>query len=228
MGFLSSVVGALGGSSGIASGLASFGGDILSGMLSNTAAKKAATTASQREMTMWNAQNAYNTPAAQMERLREAGLNPMLVYGQGAVSNASGSFSSAPKASSPSYNIGSPIQASYTARKMGQDIQLGQEQVGQIKESKRLLAAQVANQMVENGIKQYNLEYANKHGLPYGAAPNVASSTLGAFGGVGGLGDSIKDAISSISYSKMKSNQRRGFNTFRDKFVKGRPLDIFF
>lgn len=32
----------------------------------------------------WEMQNAYNSPAAQMQRLREAGLNPHLVYGNGA------------------------------------------------------------------------------------------------------------------------------------------------
>jgi len=32
---------------------------------------------------MWNRQNAYNTPAAQMQRFRDAGLNPMLMYSQG-------------------------------------------------------------------------------------------------------------------------------------------------
>lgn len=31
----------------------------------------------------WNAMNAYNSPAAQMERLKEAGLNPSLMYGGG-------------------------------------------------------------------------------------------------------------------------------------------------
>lgn len=37
---------------------------------------------------MWNKQNAYNTPANQMKRLKEAGLNPALMYGQGNVGNA--------------------------------------------------------------------------------------------------------------------------------------------
>ena len=37
---------------------------------------------------MWNKQNAYNTPAMQMERLKKAGLNPALMYGQGNVGNA--------------------------------------------------------------------------------------------------------------------------------------------
>ena len=40
---------------------------------------------------MWHRQNEYNTPSAQMARLREAGLNPNLVYGSGSVTgNTSG------------------------------------------------------------------------------------------------------------------------------------------
>lgn len=37
----------------------------------------------------WNKQNEYNHPSAQMARLREAGLNPNLVYGNGATTTAS-------------------------------------------------------------------------------------------------------------------------------------------
>ena len=39
---------------------------------------------------MFDYQNAYNTPAKQMERLKAAGLNPALMYGQGTTGNASG------------------------------------------------------------------------------------------------------------------------------------------
>ena len=38
-------------------------------------------------MQAWREQMAYNTPAAQMQRLVEAGLNPNLVYGNGNVAN---------------------------------------------------------------------------------------------------------------------------------------------
>lgn len=37
---------------------------------------------------MWHQQNEYNTPAAQMQRMREAGLNTSLMYGQGSPGNA--------------------------------------------------------------------------------------------------------------------------------------------
>lgn len=43
----------------------------------------------------WNLENKYNSPAAQSQRLREAGINPNMVFGNGSVSEA-GSLQSAP------------------------------------------------------------------------------------------------------------------------------------
>lgn len=37
--------------------------------------------AMQNNIQLWNMQNQYNTPAAQMQRLKDAGLNPNLAYG---------------------------------------------------------------------------------------------------------------------------------------------------
>lgn len=45
----------------------------------------------QRSLQMWNLQNEYNSPTQQMARLRTAGLNPNLVYGNGATGNSAGS-----------------------------------------------------------------------------------------------------------------------------------------
>lgn len=55
----------------------------LTGM-TNAANEQAATTAYNRGIEQWNRENAYNSPTAQMERLKQAGLNPNLVYGGGA------------------------------------------------------------------------------------------------------------------------------------------------
>ena len=44
---------------------------------------------------MWKEQNAYNSPEAQMQRLKDAGLNPHLLYGQG-VAGATGQADSVP------------------------------------------------------------------------------------------------------------------------------------
>lgn len=55
------------------------------------AAQKAeAELAYQRSIEMWNMQNLYNSPEAQMNRFKAAGLNPHLIYGQGNAGNASG------------------------------------------------------------------------------------------------------------------------------------------
>ena len=42
----------------------------------------------QFALDMWNRNNEYNTPLAQMQRLKDAGLNPNLMYGQGTTGNA--------------------------------------------------------------------------------------------------------------------------------------------
>lgn len=41
-----------------------------------------------KDLEMWNRQNEYNNPAAQMQRYTDAGLNPNLIYGQGNPGNA--------------------------------------------------------------------------------------------------------------------------------------------
>ena len=51
----------------------------------------------------WQLQNEYNSPAAQMARLQEAGLNPNLVYNGGSATTAAGSM--APAASPGTPNI---------------------------------------------------------------------------------------------------------------------------
>lgn len=97
----------------------------------------------QFNLDVWNMQNAYNTPAAQMARYQDAGLNPNLIYGQ---SNTAGDIKSASAAqprSSGNYGkmaqvgmnaISQMISAARTAREMydymsyGRDISKFQKQ----------------------------------------------------------------------------------------------------
>lgn len=58
---------------------------------------------------MWNAQNAYNTPQAQMERYRQAGLNPNLLYGQPNPGNAAQAATSGQASSSNAIARRAPI-----------------------------------------------------------------------------------------------------------------------
>lgn len=54
----------------------------------------------QRNVDFWQMQNDYNHPAAQMERLREAGLNPNLIYG---TPDIAGNNANAPESSKTHY-----------------------------------------------------------------------------------------------------------------------------
>lgn len=55
----------------------------------NQANRELAEYSYSKDLEMWNRQNDYNTPYNQMQRLKDAGLNPNLMYGQGNTGNAS-------------------------------------------------------------------------------------------------------------------------------------------
>lgn len=65
----------------------------------------------KRNIEAWHMQNAYNAPSAQMERLKEAGLNPALMYG-GSPGQATGNASPVPefKARDAQWQIPSAVQ----------------------------------------------------------------------------------------------------------------------
>ena len=87
-------------------------GGIASGLINNGYSQANAAQAFQNQKELmriqnqysrenWALENAYNTPKAQMDRLRAAGLNPNLVYGNGASGLQSGSISSPAAPSAP-------------------------------------------------------------------------------------------------------------------------------
>lgn len=92
--------------------------------------EKAADNAFRREIEAWNMQNAYNTPAAQMERYKQAGLNPHLIYGQSnTTSGLSGtaghgaSLGSAPRITFPDFiGLLSQAQDYENSKKLGRKI----------------------------------------------------------------------------------------------------------
>lgn len=65
----------------------------------------------QFNLDMWNLQNEYNSPQAQMKRYEEAGLNPALIYSQGNPGNA---------ASAPVQGVPDAPELSHDMRELGQ------------------------------------------------------------------------------------------------------------
>ena len=59
------------------------GGNIISTAMTNDANERMQQRQNAWNLQQWNRNNAYNHPAAQMQRLKAAGLNPDLMYGQG-------------------------------------------------------------------------------------------------------------------------------------------------
>lgn len=110
----------------IGSSLISGGASLLGGLFGSSSSKKAAqaqlqavreTNALNKELAyqqnewnlqQWNRQNEYNTPAAQMQRYRDAGINPYFAAGNISGGNAEGTLSSADLANQQP--VTSPLQ----------------------------------------------------------------------------------------------------------------------
>lgn len=84
----------------IGSGVISAGANLLSTAMTNRANERMQQQQNAWNLEMWNRNNEYNSPAAQMQRLQAAGLNPDLMYGQNA-GDSSGNSSSPAQGTNP-------------------------------------------------------------------------------------------------------------------------------
>lgn len=115
----------------IVQGVMDTGGGILNGILNRRYGREMAKYAYDQELAQWNRENQYNSPSAQMERLKEAGLNPNLVYGTGV--QAAGQASHSPKYNVPQggYNVQAPNVLG--TLEMYQNLELKQAQIDNVK-----------------------------------------------------------------------------------------------
>lgn len=74
----------------IGGGLVEGGLGLVGSIMSNRANKEAMDAQNATNMAIWHEQAEYNKPINQVARLKEAGLNPALVYGNGSVANTMG------------------------------------------------------------------------------------------------------------------------------------------
>lgn len=92
----------------LAAGIGAAGG-LASSFIQNAGARANQKLANKHNVEFWKMQNAYNHPSKQMARLRESGLNPNLVYGQG-VSGATGQAESIAPSKPAPYKFDNPLQ----------------------------------------------------------------------------------------------------------------------
>lgn len=110
----------------------------------------------------WNMQNAYNDPSAQMKRLQAAGLNPNLVYGNGADAQSG----SAPRAASqstpnykvPSFDVGSVVFNALQAKQLNANIARTEAETEAIRS--RTVGTDFQNQLNQKiGLDQMEYKY---------------------------------------------------------------------
>lgn len=94
-------------------------GSLASSLLGNRGARNRQRLADQQNIKFWNMQNAYNTPKEQMKRLKDAGLNPNLIYGSNANTGTAGSV--APSKASP-YSVQNPVPSAVQTALIGAQI----------------------------------------------------------------------------------------------------------
>lgn len=147
-------------------GAATYFGSRKSSKETNKANASEAEKAYQRSQEAVNQQNAYNTPAMQMQRLKDAGLNPNLAYGMGTVGN---------QTSIPEYNAPRMSQQYDTnfplLQAIGEfsDFRMKNAQVNNLTEQNKLIVQQAvgeglrnSNTAVNTAKSQYDLDLAKE------------------------------------------------------------------
>lgn len=120
----------------------------------------------QKDREMWDQQNAYNSPAAQMQRFKDAGLNPNMIYGQGNGGNAATMpHYTAPDQSEKSFvpdtvnNVSSHVgQAIQTY----QDLQMRQAQIDNLRALNSNINTRTINETMKNFLIKMNTSLADQ------------------------------------------------------------------
>uniref|UniRef100_A0AAU8B5V3 DNA pilot protein n=1 Tax=Dulem virus 90 TaxID=3145801 RepID=A0AAU8B5V3_9VIRU len=142
--------------------------------------KRAASQQNGYQWAFWKANNDYNSPASQMQRLEEAGLNPNLVYGNGAATHQA-TMATAPKVAAAQSNMLASLQ---TANMFGQ----------------------MANTEAQTDIIRHNLKYAEANNLPYGV-PKTPANVIGpqVESGLNSVSNAFSSLISALVPLKFRN-----------------------
>lgn len=86
----------------------SAGAGLLGNIVGGIGRRRRERRAEERAIRFWNMQNEYNSPKAQMQRLKDAGLNPNLIYG-GSTQGATGQAGSIDNVKPDDYDFQNPL-----------------------------------------------------------------------------------------------------------------------
>lgn len=140
--------------------------------LAAAAASKSASTANKRNVALvdrqnqwnleqWNRENEYNSPIRQMERIKAAGLNPNLVYGEGVTGNSSSTVRSGTYPSTEQADTGKFIAEG--AQQLGSMIQQQEQFDAKLKQDGEIAEAQLEVEKEKNNINRSRTESQNRN-----------------------------------------------------------------
>lgn len=163
----------------------------------------------------WNMQNTYNSPENQIKRMRDAGLNPRLMYGSGSTGGGTAGSIQAPAPNRPEFNAPSLVDASAGVVNMLNsiyDLRMKKEQIDimrtendlKVKQA-MLIDAQVIGAGVSNQIANKQLSYMDENRIRDLQYKDLVNKKLG---------DEITYMVSQEERNKMS------FNTSMEKAVE--------
>lgn len=113
-----------------------------------SAEKKAFDASRAQEQRIFERDSAYNSPAAQMQRLKDAGLNPNLMYGQGNVGNTEGKAVEA-RANQGTTDVLAKIMEGIMFSKQ---LELTDEQIANVRKQREVMDAQKTKLYEDAGV----------------------------------------------------------------------------
>lgn len=129
---------------------------IASSVLTNNANQEQSNIAYDRQMEILKYQNEYNSPLAQMERYKNAGLNPNLIYGSGSASAGNMSYTPEYKPALKQYNLG--LQESINTYSQLKSLDNTLQDSSTNRMLTNIQAGKVLNETITETAKQNNLD----------------------------------------------------------------------
>lgn len=155
---------ALGALTGTTNAMIGAAGSLGSTMLANRGSKRSQERANRFNIDMWNRQNEYNNPTQQMARLKNAGLNPNMIYGTSPTSAVGNADSVAPSKAAE-YNFDNPLKDInlVSAQKRTEAQTNNLESQNTVNEANAaLLGSKQAGEMIKNDRSSLGLKLATE------------------------------------------------------------------
>lgn len=133
------------------------GGQLASNVATNIGNVRQQREAFKNNLAMWHLQNEYNHPTQQMNRLREAGINPRLMYGAGGGPAASGTAHQLPKYQAPRMDWRMDMPNVLQSLNLYSDVKVKAAQTDLLNEQKRLAGAQASyyEDIADNRVQRF-------------------------------------------------------------------------